>query len=174
MLGGKSVLAGIEQMGLQSKDGYVRFTNDPFLIDQVVAKDRSQIPKNSYLYSEKKKAVKLQQTFWVEYQDQSRTQDHFCYNTAEGQEILKDPFTKNDIVLIPISIDFIIDLDVQDNGEYVFPTLKMESKMFSPHLYPCQHIYNIHNLGMPADAKSKNNNVGDEDFDDEDDMFDNM
>ena len=111
-------------------------------------------------------------TFFVEYQDQSRSQEHVCITAPEFKDFIAKPNTINDIIILPITAEMVVEVDVTDNGEKLFPTLKMNAKNLNIDVGQCSMVYNYQNLGMPKiqDTKKKSSD-DDEDFDEDDDLF---
>lgn len=83
-LGGNGALHKMEALGITTKDGYVRLTMDPFLLDQL--KDQNDIQKSKLLFNEKKNMIKYKHTMFVEYQDTTRDGEEVCISDKKYPE----------------------------------------------------------------------------------------
>lgn len=77
-IGKGGALKTIESFDLNSKDGLVRLTLDPHLLDQLSPAEKKSYSMPKFLYSEKMGQIKITHTLFIEYQDTSRKAQKSC------------------------------------------------------------------------------------------------
>ena len=157
----------MESFDMGSKDGLVRFTMDPELIDQIHPKDIEKYHKPSFTF--KNGEARIKSLIFVEYHDTSKAGGKVCSSdTKNYQKKMSRPNSINDIVLLPIEIDFKFKPELID-GE-LFQEFHASGTKGKLKLQGCQYVLNKDIILEKGDKEEEYDE--DEDFADFDDFND--
>jgi hypothetical protein len=119
----------MEQLNMVTKDGFVRFTVDDALLDQISDSEKAKIGKPQMSYNAEKGEVRVKHTLFLEYQDTSKVQGKgACVNDKAAWETEQKMVPSvNDIVLIPMDFSIVAKVGLAENQpRSAFQTYKSE------------------------------------------------
>jgi len=156
----------MEAMDMVSKEGLVRLTTDPSLLDQLHPKDYEKYIKPSFSATPDGD-VRIKSLIFVEYQDTSKAGGKVCISdTKKYAKKMAQPNSIHDFVLLPIEIDMKFKASLKD-GE-LFQTFEGSNAKGKLNLRQCSYVKNA-NIVDDEDSKADKND-DDEDFADFDDF----